>query len=70
VIVYYSEDGGALNNRMTHKPALLDWDLFNAMSYLRVHWMPRNTMRETMDEKALLLLIRHELDLIDSQAFA
>jgi hypothetical protein len=69
VIVYYSEDGGAQDNHMTHKPALLDWDLFNAMSYLRVHWMPRNTMKHSDDEKALILLIRHELALIDSQAF-
>lgn len=69
VIVYYSEDGGAEDNRGTHKPALLDWDLFNAMSYLRVHWMPRNTMKQPLDEKALMLLIRHELDLIASKTF-
>ena len=69
LIVYYSEDGGAQDNHMTHKPALLDWDLLNSMSYLRVHWMPRNTMKEPLDEKALLLLIRHELELIDSETF-
>ena len=57
VIIYYSEDGGVEYNKMTFKPALLDWDLFNAMSHLRVHWMPRNTMKTQHDEDALSLLI-------------
>jgi len=67
VILYYSEDGGAKNNRMTFKPALLDWDLFNAMSHLRVHWLPRNTVTTELDEQALVALIRHELAQIDGK---
>lgn len=66
VIVYYSEDSGVKNGIMNGKPALLDWDLFNSMSHLRVHWLPRNTMKGTLDEKALTLLIRHEIDIMDS----
>jgi hypothetical protein len=41
VVLYYSETGGYKNNLNTKLPALLDWDVFNAMSYLRVHWMVR-----------------------------
>jgi len=69
VIVYYSEDGGAKDNRMTHKPALLDWDLLNSMSHLRVHWLPRNTRDSELDLNALVLLIQHELEFIESQTF-
>lgn len=69
VILYYATDGGTYNGKMNHKPALLDWDLFNAMSHLRVHWMPRNTMKSSMEETALVMLIRHELELIESETF-
>ena len=68
-LLYYSQDGGAQHNRMTFKPALLDWDLFNAMSHLRVHWLPRNTMKTELDEQALVALIQHELALIDDNVF-
>jgi hypothetical protein len=69
VILYYSEDGGLANGRRTYKPARLDWDIFNNMSHLRVHWMPRNSMKTDLDERALILLIQHELDMIESQTF-
>lgn len=69
VIVYYGEDSGTENNKLTGKPALLDWDLFNSMSHLRVHWMPRNSRKKTVDERALILLIQHELTIIESRAF-
>jgi hypothetical protein len=69
LIVYYSETGGNRDNVDTYKPALLDWDMLNSMSYLRVHWMPQDTIEEPLDEKALLHLIRHELELIDSETF-
>ena len=39
VFVYYSETDGQRDNRHTNEPARLDWDLLNAMSYLRVHWL-------------------------------
>jgi hypothetical protein len=70
IFLYYAEDGGgSKNNRMTHKPALLDWDLFNAMSHLRVHWLPRNTLKTETDENMLVELIRHELSLMDNHIF-
>jgi hypothetical protein len=68
VIVYYSESSGFHNGRPSGTPALLDWDLFNSMSHLRVHWLPRNTMSGKTDGRALTLLIEHELEIIDSQA--
>ncbi|GAX21213.1 hypothetical protein FisN_23Lh153 [Fistulifera solaris] len=70
VFLYYSERGGVKNNKMTYKPAMLDWDLFNAMSHLRVHWLPRDTLREEYDERLLVDLMRHELSLMDSEVFA
>ena len=72
VIVYYSEDSGfdTQTGKPTGQPALLDWDLLNSMSHLRVHWLPRNTMGGRIDERALTLLIQQELDIIDSLAFS
>ena len=70
VFIYYAEDGGlGTNGKMNGKPALLDWDLFNSMSHLRVHWIPRNSRRTPIDENALVMLIRHELELIQKQVF-
>jgi len=69
VILYYGEDSGSEGNKLTGKPALLDWDLFNSMSHLRVHWLPRNSRGKKVDERALILLIQHELAIIESGAF-
>jgi hypothetical protein len=69
VILYYAEDGGTINGKRSYKPALLDYDLFNAMSYLRVHWLPRNTMKTSFDEQTLLLLIEQELELMKFNTF-
>ena len=69
VFIIYAEDGGAKNNRSTKKPALLDWDLFNAMSHLLVHWLPRNTMKSGLDQEFFVELVRHELRLMDSGVF-
>lgn len=62
VIMYYLEDGSMANNVPTGKPARLDWDLFNNLAYLKVHWLPAGTMQSGADLQALLLLIQHELD--------
>jgi hypothetical protein len=69
VVLYYSETGGAKDNRHTGLPALLDWDVFNAMSYLRVHWMPCNTVDSEIDDQTLKLLIEHEISLMESSTF-
>jgi hypothetical protein len=68
VIVYYAQDGGVSNGKMTHKPALLDWDLLNAMSYVRVHWISRNTRKTALDDTILVKLIQHELDIMTASA--
>jgi len=62
VIMYYLEDGGVIGNKLTGKPARLDWDLFNNLAYLKVHWLPAGTMKNDSDIKSLLLLIQHELE--------
>jgi hypothetical protein len=62
VIFYYLEDGGIIYGKSSGKPARLDWDLFNNMAYLKVHWLPVGTMQTDADTKALLFLIQHELD--------
>ena len=66
VILYYREKGGFKDNKITGKPAMLDWDLWSAASYLNVHWMPRSSHdRET---EQLLLLIEHQLSLVSDMA--
>ena len=62
VIMFYLEDGGAIGNKLTGKPARLDWDLFNNLAYLKVHWLPAGTMKTDSDINALFLLIQHELE--------
>jgi len=62
VIMYYLEEGGIRSNKPTGKPARLDWDLFNNLAYLKVHWLPAGTMKTDSDIKALFLLIQHELE--------
>lgn len=69
LILYYNEDGGydfANNFNLTGDPAFLDWDLFNNMSYLRVHWLPIGTMNTREGWETLALLIRHELEVMES----
>ena len=69
VILFYHERGGVKagkhGNVFTHTPALLDWDLFSAMSHVRVHWMPRVAMDSLSDQMAFVALIRRELQLLD-----
>eukprot|EP00539_Tryblionella_compressa_P017588 CAMPEP_0178850864 /NCGR_PEP_ID=MMETSP0746-20121128/20784_1 /TAXON_ID=913974 /ORGANISM="Nitzschia punctata, Strain CCMP561" /LENGTH=545 /DNA_ID=CAMNT_0020516327 /DNA_START=35 /DNA_END=1673 /DNA_ORIENTATION=+ len=62
VLMYYLEYGGVVAGRQTGKPARLDWDLFNNMAHLKVHWLPVGTMHEESDLRAFLFLIQHELD--------
>lgn len=70
VIMFYLEYGGIVHGKESNQPARLDWDLFNNMSHLKVHWLPGGTMKEESNMKTFLLLIQHELDgLIREKAF-
>lgn len=60
--IYYAENGGTRNGKRDFKPALLDWDIFNSMSHLRVHWLPRNTRDTELDMQILIMMIREELE--------
>lgn len=62
VFLYYLETGGVQGGRDSGKPARLDWDLFNNLGYLKVHWLPRGTMHKESDQRSLIFLIQHELD--------
>ena len=66
VILYYLEHGGVEFGVMTGLPAHLDWDLFNNLAHLRTHWLPTQTMDQRIDLRALVLLVRQELELIQS----
>lgn len=61
LIVFYNEVGGRKSNVPTNLPARLDWDLFNHMSYLRVHWFPSGTMNSREDMNSLYDVIRADL---------
>jgi len=67
VIIYYDPKGSIVRNRARNTPARLDWDLFNHMSYLRVHWLPTTTMNTPEGLKVLTQLIRSELHVIEHQ---
>lgn len=70
VLVFYSEFGGVENSKNSGKPARLDWDYFNNMAYLRVHWItqPRNRQRIPPEQLSLFTeLILHEMELIRDQ---
>ena len=72
VILYYHERGGVRTTPKyfeTGTPAMLDWDLYNSLTHLRVHWLPKVKMNQMIDEMALVALIRHELSLIESRTF-
>ena len=66
IIIYYQHNGGILNNHGTDLPAMLDWDLFSAMSHLRVHWFPMAARGDYVGQAGLVFLIKHELFLIES----
>eukprot|EP00934_Nitzschia_sp_Nitz4_P004797 Nitzschia sp. Nitz4//scaffold109_size72162//3119//6690//NITZ4_005832-RA/size72162-snap-gene-0.91-mRNA-1//1//CDS//3329532721//4787//frame0 len=48
LIVYYSEQGGISYNKRTGLPALLDWDYFNNMGYVRAHWFAQTRKDSTV----------------------
>jgi hypothetical protein len=64
LIIYYVGDGSRENNKVTGKPARLDWDLFNHMSYIRVHWLPVKDMNTPQGVATFLQLIQNELHVI------
>jgi hypothetical protein len=69
LIIYFVEDGGIHRGRRDFStPARLDWDIFNNMGYIRVHWLPLQTMNTRSDLSALVQLIDHELHLIGDTA--
>jgi hypothetical protein len=65
LILYYQQTGGfdfaAFN--FTSGPAYLDWDLFNNAAYLRVHWLPIETMDTKEGLESLMYLVRHEMEM-------
>lgn len=67
VIIYYDPQGSIVRNRHTNTPARLDWDLFNHMSHLRVHWLPSTDMNSQASLEVLVELIRSELRVIRAQ---
>jgi hypothetical protein len=70
LLVFYSEVGGVENSKSSGKPARLDWDYFNNMAYLRVHWVTQPKSRRRVLPQQLNLfteLVLHELDLIQRQ---
>jgi hypothetical protein len=64
LIVYFTENGGMRNGKPDNSPARLDWDIFNNMGYLRVHWLPLRTMNKESDLAALVQLVDHELHML------
>jgi len=64
LIIYYQGDGSRVQNKRTYKPARLDWDLFNHLSYIRVHWLPVEGMDTPQGIEIFTQLVRNELNAI------
>jgi hypothetical protein len=62
LVLYFMATAGTEGGRASGKPARLDWDLFNNLGYLKVHWLPTETMNNDADLRSLVLLVQHELD--------
>lgn len=62
VFLYYDPEGGMERNRRTNTRAALDWDLYNNLSWLRVHWLPR----KLRNANTLTALMQHEISLIEA----
>jgi hypothetical protein len=73
VILFYSK--GARAAGASHKQrdyeAFLDWDLFQSMTHVRVHWVSADVLKDDTGKanEVLMQLIAHELSVMDSQAF-
>jgi hypothetical protein len=67
LILFYVENGGVQNNRMTGQPARLDWDVFNNMAWIRSHWLASGSMNNSTDIDLFVKLVGHELDLMEHQ---
>lgn len=67
LILFYLEDGGVEDNKRTQLPARLDWDLFNNMGFIRVHWLPIGEMDTKLHIDTFVKLIRHEIDVLNDQ---
>jgi hypothetical protein len=55
LILFYDEE------KSTGGLALQNWDLFNNLSYLRVHWFPIGTIDTDEDSKTLLRVVKDAL---------
>ena len=65
--LYYPTDSGHQTHdfKLTGTPARLDWDLFNNLGYVRVHWLPQNSKKRDLD--MFLDLVRHEVGILQSE---
>jgi hypothetical protein len=68
LIVAFPETGGIENNKNSNKPARLDWDYLNNLSYLRVHWLPQahssHDRSKPADIASFVDLVLHEIQVV------
>jgi len=67
LFLYCHEKGGIEHNKFTGLPARLDWDLFNALSYVRVMWMPVSTRKTQQDLSMFVDVVQHSFELLIQQ---
>jgi len=60
LIMFYQPNAGRSKVKRKSRPAFLDWDVLNNLSYLRTHWVSLDS-KET---SAFVSLVRHELSLL------
>ena len=62
LIIFYNEVGGRVGNKQTNLPARLDWDYFNNLAYINVHWFPSGTRYNAEDLASFLSVVRDDLN--------
>jgi hypothetical protein len=73
VILFYTTGAKAAgaSRKARGYEALLDWDLFQSMTHVRVHWVSAEVLKEDSTGRgnhALMKLIAHEISVMDSRA--
>ena len=64
LIIFYNDNSefASVSKRETTFPVKLDWDLWNNLGYVHVHWLPLGTKNKTQDLDVLLKIVEDEID--------
>lgn len=64
LILYYQHDESRSSMTKTFGPARLDWDFFQHLSHVKVHWLPVKNMNTKQGLKVFTKLVQNEISSI------